>query len=522
MIEKVVTEGGPFGGFSLAIPSHKLGLSRPEVSRNVITGRDGALRARPGFETTVQNAFAVPANSDLTALGRAIGSGGTTYGIYETRSVGGDRYVYNDVGHRSAVASNHYGRPWLVGDSAYVPTSGGLAKLPCDGAALNGAAWALVAGGDAVKQGTQTLVTPWDQRMMVVGQFATGQYGRIVFSEPGNFGNWPATNYEQFGGPSDGVYLQGGCVWRNLVLVWSMTEAWVIYGTGTNAVGGPELQWRKVATPGSQILSACAGPDGVYLLTDDGFHRSQGGDFRSFGDDALRGLWSVVQSRAYGVRYMTNTVNRVVGEVVYNGTRPRVLACGQLMAIAFGGHAITTAGTSTPHACLFVLDTATGLWSFWTGAFVAGGTVMSGQGMVLGAIGTNQVMYQFTADTAGADAISDPEDVTNAMWQSGPIEAGGPAHEWTARELQLLGSGAVGVSLVTDDVNVPAAATVQMGAGSGYGFTTTQAAGYHRAAARGQRIAVRLSGFTPQTSVRRLVLLGESVRDPTMRATGAG
>lgn len=518
-MEKVVAKAGPFGGLNFSAPPFALGLSAPEVSRNVIRDRDGSLRLRPAMRRPAGAEFtaAIPNWASYFTM---VAVPGAEQGVTVIR--GGSSHIAvtrRSNAHRMETDlsfTNYFFDPdmtVLIGSTLYLTTNAsvGLPSLHSYNT-IAGTATAPVAGVMTTGEAPRGLLaTPWDERLLMIGasSHAGGSYPRrVAFSEPGDPTNWPTTNYEEF--TAGGTALRGGGTYRDLCFVWSRHEAWVIYGTGTNAVGGPELQYRRVGFDATVIYKGVVGPDGIYLLTDRGLLRSQGGDFRLVGGE-LGGLFG--RGGPMDASGLSGTTATEFGDLA-DPYDTQLVSAGDLIAVA-----LPQSGGVVPG--VLVYDTQTRTWSLWKGPWKAFGSMYSDvpySAPVLGAIGTDLLVYSLDSQggDTGVDALAGTTGLASAFWRSGPVEGAGLTQEWTARELQILGSGPITARLVADDTVLGATAAATMGAAGADGVA------YHRVAQKGQRIAVELSGFSAATTVRRLALLGDQARDPTLRAKASG
>jgi hypothetical protein len=258
-----------FGGLNLAVDPADAGAASAVDALNVTLDRPGQVATRPGVSLLTN---AVP---NANHLGR-FDNGGTPQ-IVAVDSVGGHIYVRDSAGASVAsVAATAYGMAKTGGTTAgamWFSTNAGLYKWTGSGSITLTVTSALAKA---------PLCASWRTRLVTGQTNATLNLSQVAFSDAGDPTTFGATNWVDLD-PGDGERVAALIPWRELLFVFKATKMYVFYDTATHADGTPEFVYNRVSVSKglfSQDFSvsplACAAPDGVYFVADDGVYRTTG------------------------------------------------------------------------------------------------------------------------------------------------------------------------------------------------------------------------------------------------------
>jgi hypothetical protein len=291
-----------------------------------------------------------------------------------------------------------------------------------------------------------------------------------------------------------------------MLFAFKQTSFAVFYGNSTDSSGNPVFNYRTVEGAGCLSFGgACAGPDGVYFIGEDGIYRTTGGVAVSVSDRVeplLRNgadltLFAGTQS-ARSVR-----VNQIAVPASLYGRLYFPLR-------ATAGGAIT-----------LVYDPQTGQWGYWlfneiTPYFATAPHVTASvpDQLLWPGTGSKHIFSQVQS-SGGGGLVSTTDDGTAIVsrYRTGFMDLGAPEQEKWIRQMMLTGTGTVNVKTAVNDATTLSSATsVAMGTSPAVGT------GRWSAGTRGRDISVDISATSGAWSLSHLSLDVAATRAPGVRA----
>jgi hypothetical protein len=217
--------------------------------------------------------------------------------------------------------------------------------------------------GRAMPAGHEICVQPNDNRLVIAGTTsnggphgATSSASHVWFSEPGDAESWLTSNFVQLT-PGDNEDITAAVTWREFVIVFKRSRAFLFYGNSVDTTGVVTFNYRTLELPsrippasGSHSPIAVTGTDGVYFLTERGVYRTTGGTPQLV-SQALDPLFG------YGSP-----------PIAWQGGTPELFIVDAGRHLAWHNERLylslptTGGGTSS---MLFVYDPTTGFWTYW-------------------------------------------------------------------------------------------------------------------------------------------------------------
>ena len=314
-------------------------------------------------------------------------------------------------------------------------------------------------------------VTPQTNRL-VLANFLSAPEGpsTVFFSDAGSPSVFSANNYVNLH-PGDGEEITGMTTWRDLLIVFKETRAFVFYGESTDSTGKPVFNYRQI-TLASAIRSgvsynrSVATLNGVYFVAVGGVYRTTGGPPVKV-SGALDGALDFS-----AVAHISAVSHRVIIQMVGGSHYVYDERSDQWLVWLFPG------GTSSPLVS-------------WPRTLSSGSEIVFASGSSL---------YK-TSDTLTTDAGA----AIASRYRTGVSDLGSPAQK-VIRELLIDGSGAPNVSVATDWKTQPAGVPVTLGT------SPAVAQGRFRSAVRGRNFRVQFDATSGAWAVNRFGLMVRSQR----------
>jgi hypothetical protein len=464
---------------------------------NVDLDKQGRLRARDGYSKFTS----VAGTNAYDSLIAFIRSPGLTFEIIA--GAGNRLEAISSAGIVTAssvapTASPHFFVRWGSPTAEYIYIANGTDQIRrWDGTNFTSPA------GLAAQTGRLLAVQTPDNRL--VHACSTTNPSRVAFSDAGNAESFGANNYVDVR-PGDGERITALVQWRNMLFAFKQTSFAVFYGNSTDSSGNPVFNYRTVEGAGCLSFGgACAGPDGVYFIGEDGIYRTTGGVAVSVSDRVeplLRNgadltLFAGTQS-ARSVR-----VNQIAVPASLYGRLYFPLR-------ATAGGAIT-----------LVYDPQTGQWGYWlfneiTPYFATAPHVTASvpDQLLWPGTGSKHIFSQVQS-SGGGGLVSTTDDGTAIVsrYRTGFMDLGAPEQEKWIRQMMLTGTGTVNVkTAVNDGSTLSSATSVAMGTSPAVGT------GRWSAGTRGRNISVDISATSGAWSLSHLSLDVAATRAPGVRA----
>jgi hypothetical protein len=293
----------------------------------------------------------------------------------------------------------------------------------------------------------------------VNGKFLAVQQpdNRLVCANfPSTSANWPANSatkstvrFSNAGGPlvwhdnsyvhlhpGDGEEIMGVVQWRELLFVFKRTKFFVFYGNSTDSLGNPVFNYRVVNLNVGLVASKalCAGPEGVYFLSQHGVYRTTGADAQLV-SSAIDPIFFGDASPFYqGGTLLQSQV-----------TNSQMLWHGERVYLAF-------TITSTTNSRLLVYDTRYQWWTLWdipASALLAFDIPSGGSNFLFGYAAGDKDVGQYTGTATSDDGVA-----ITSRWQSGWFDLGQRAVK-TVRQTRVTGDGIVSMGNAVDYSTTP-------------------------------------------------------------------
>lgn len=298
---------------------------------------------------------------------------------------------------------------------------------------------------------------------------ANGSTSTVFFSDPGSPDTTPSTNWVSLD-PGNGEEITGIVTWRELLVVFKETAAYVFYGTSTDSTGGAIFNYRKIDL-GARINPArlgerpiTVGRDGIYFLSVEGRVYKTSGD-----TPAGVSPW-----------FFSQGAGTVSTDLFWAGDRLHVKAAG---------------GPQSDWRWL-VYDPNTGFWVAWgiglSSVFDWSAPVIADAAIVFQTTGSSNV-YAMQADASSwlnpsLAVTTDDGAAIDWRWQSGWYDLGSPNSK-RAGPVVVAGSGTVTASVFADYGSTDASSSAVT-----LGTYPALARAQQSKTRRGRRFSHRLSG----------------------------
>lgn len=461
---------------------------------NVLPGRDGMIRSRPGlYDTlTLPNGAPWSASANLTFIFSGYAGApaevvcGVSGGPPGDTCVSSMSLTSTDPNECFSVASLG------TASAAYL-------LLACDGVTMrqyDGVGFAPVAYTGQNPLARWVAVQPIENRVVIAGP-SLGGGSRVYFSDPGDHTTFGVNNYVGLT-PGDGETISAIVAWRDLVFVFKQTRIFVFYGNSTDSTGNPVFNYRVLEGVGAvaaNYMSAIAAPDGVYFYhslssagsTVAGLYRTDGTTvsrvtapldhafYRNVKDDALRRPPFLTYP---DLIYQTDASLSYVNETVWVPLRSQA---GRNVTLVYD--------IATAQSFLLTWDTAPDSRVFAATGGAEGAYVVTGTTWV------RHMDPTYSQDRQ--NPLATPTDYTS-HYRTSYLDLGAPGLEKVVRETLVYGSGSPRVQLSTDFRALDTASVVTLG------VAPAVAQGRRRVAAKGELISTVLSASSGQWSVGRI------------------
>lgn len=260
-----------FRGLDLRADMEDVGFGGAQECLNVDVSRQDVISQRPGTDTLISRPGIAP-----SVIGQRASDFVIAWGDNTVKSYSNDGLEIDSVNvHTGGFAT--MGEPGAevvyFGD-----TTDGLY-------AWDGAAFSIVNGTYKPYLVTESAMS---NRLIIARFDGTGDGNGVEsvrFSGAGNPENFAVNGYVDLD-PGDGEPITNLVTWRDLVFAFKRSKFYVFYGESLTNTGTAAFNYRKVdvgigATAGfgtikNRSATACAAPDGVYFLADDGVYITTG------------------------------------------------------------------------------------------------------------------------------------------------------------------------------------------------------------------------------------------------------
>lgn len=374
--------------------------------------------------------------------GHVLGCGGTTVVARDLTgaSVASRTVVEGERGSIVAVGSPAAARSFVANGKDLVLWDGSALSLPTvthDGV-----------GGAVRPKPIALAVTPWDSRLMFCGflDASDGPGGivssgsHIYFAEAGDPLVTNALWYEIVT-PGDGESIACAVRWRDRVVVFKQSRFFTFYSSSTDGAGNPALNYFTVDEGIGAVGSgaACAGPDGVYVVSRRGIFRTNGTD----------------------VEHVSSELDPLFGigaAPYYRGPALDVAALHEVTLQAVGNRIFMSYPTTAGGRACLVHDVRFSGWVPWT---------LPATGMV--GVPINRLDRLYFGDGTGlyrqGGGLTDDAGAAIEAWRQSGFESYGMVGEKTIRQSRLWGEGDIAVSYAPDFRGLVGAGTVDLSVG---------------------------------------------------------
>jgi hypothetical protein len=341
-----------YGGLLLDRAPDRVGLDGAIDISNVALDRPGIVPSRHGYEdmATVSTSYPVSIlpfqnGSDRYVI---IGQSNNDLRVYDAAGSEEDSSNAPTSSEHSFVA---YGSP--AGPAVYAANGDDQVRKYTVAAGFSTPA------GLSGQTGKYLAVDANSNRLVVAresGTTAGNNDSSVNFSDAGDPETFTATNFVDLD-PGDGEPITGVASYQDFVMVFKSQKFYVFYGEGTDQVGEPIFEYRKVTGIGCDVDGAVAADHtGVYFL-----NLKHGGIFKTTGGPARPITDNVAQLfRRSGIPFFADGDEAVVG---HGNTTYRL---GLSRGIIFLGFGLGPSDSRPTRWLVGYLDR--NAWTYWTPA----------------------------------------------------------------------------------------------------------------------------------------------------------